>query len=117
MTTLLQTGIVGVGGAVSGSVAPAGAIMGVSGKVSEKPIISTPSVLSQSSKEGNEAETGGSLSEDVVSSENKGINEANSEVKPYVEKSVESVEKQTAGNSDEDDFISSMLDGNMFSFE
>ena len=117
MTTLLQTGTVGVGGAVSGSVAPARVVMGVSGKVSEKPTISTPSVLSQSSKEDNEAETGGSLGEDVVSTENEGINEVTSEVKPYVEKSVESVEKQTAGNSDEDDFISSMLDGNMFSFE
>ena len=117
MTTLLQTSTVGVGGAVSGLVAPAQVDTGVSGKVSEKPFISMPSVVSQSSKEDNEAETGGSLGEDVVSTENKGINEVNSEVKPYVEKSVESVEKQTAGNSDEDDFISSMLDGNMFSFE
>lgn len=113
MTTLLQTGIVGVGGAVSGSAAPAG----VDNRVLEKPVVSTSSVLSQSTKEDSKSETGSSLGEDVVSSGQKGINETHSEVKPYVEKSVESVEKSNTGNSGEDDFISSMLDGNMFSFE
>lgn len=113
MTTLLQTGTVGVGGAVSGSAAPAG----VDNRVSEKPVVSQSSVLSQSSKEDSKLETGRSSGEDVVSSGRKGINETHSEVKPYVEKSVESVEKSDTGNSDEDDFISSMLDGNMFSFE
>lgn len=113
MTTLLQTGTVGVGGAVSGTGVPAE----VDNKVSEKPVVSTPSEVSQSSKEDNKTETGSSSDGDVVSSVKMGTNETHSEVKPYVEKSVESVEKSDTGNSDEDDFISSMLDGNMFSFE
>ena len=73
--------------------------------------------MSQSSKEDNKTETDSSSDGDVVSVGKMGINETHSEVKPYVEKSVESVEKSDTGNSDEDDFISSMLDGNMFSFE
>lgn len=103
MTTLLQTGSV--------------AQVGVDNGVSEKPVVSSPSEVSQSSKEDNKTETGSSSDGDVVSSVKMGINETHSEVKPYVEKSVESVEKSDTGNSEEDDFISSMLDGNMFSFE
>lgn len=113
MTTLLQTGTVGVGGAVSGSVAQ----VEVDNKVSEKLVVSPQSEVNQPSKEDNKAETGSSSGEDVVSLDASGINEVHSEVKPYVEKSVESVEKSDTGNSEEDDFISSMLDGNMFSFE
>ena len=112
MTTLLQTGTVGVQ-SNTGSVTQAG----VDSEVSEKPVVSSSSELSQSSKEDSKSETGSSSGEDVVSTEEKGINEMHSEVKPYVEKSVGSVEKSDTGNSDEDDFISSMLDGNMFSFE
>ena len=112
MTTLLQTGTVGVQSG-TGSVAQ----VGVDSGVSEKPVVSTPSEVSQSSKEDNKTETGSSSGEDVVSSVKMDINETHSEVKPYVEKSVESVEKSDTGNSEEDDFISSMLDGNMFSFE
>lgn len=111
MTTLLQTGTVGVQSG-TGSEAQAG----VDNRVSEKPIVSAQSEVSQSSKEDSKSETGSSSGEDVVSSDESGINEAHSEVKPYVEKSVESVEKSDTGNSEEDDFISSMLDGNMFSF-
>lgn len=103
MTTLLQTGSV--------------AQVGVDNGVSEKPVVSTPSASSQFSKEDIKTETGSSSDEGVVSSDQKGISETHSEVKPYVEKSVESVEKSDTGNSEEDDFISSMLDGNMFSFE
>lgn len=103
MTTLLQTGSV--------------AQVRVDNGVSEKPVVSTPSEVSQSSKEDNKTETGSSSDEGVVSSDQKGISETHSEVEPYVEKSVESVEKSDTGNSEEDDFISSMLDGNMFSFE
>lgn len=114
MTTLLQTGTVGVqSGTGSETVASSGADSGVS----ENPVISSQSEVNQPSKEDNKAETGSSSGEDVVSSDESGINEAHSEVKPYVEKSVESVEKSDTGNSEEDDFISSMLDGNMFSFE
>lgn len=111
MTTLLQTGTVGVQSG-TGSEAQAE----VDSRVSEKPVISSQSEVNQPSKEDNKAETGSSSGEDVVSTEEKGINEMHSEVKPYVEKSVESVEKFDTGNSEEDDFISSMLDGNMFSF-
>lgn len=111
MTTLLQTGTVGVQSG-TGSEAQAG----VDNRVSEKPVVSMPSEVSQPSKEDSNLETGSSSGEDVVSTEEKGINEMHSEVKPYVEKSVGSVEKSDTGNSEEDDFISSMLDGNMFSF-
>ena len=112
MTTLLQTGMVGIQNG-TGSVAQ----VGVDNGVSEKPVVSMSSEVSQSSKEDNKTETGSSSDGDVVSSVKMGTNETHSEVKPYVEKSVESVEKSDTGNSDEDDFISSMLDGNMFSFE
>ena len=111
MTTLLQTGTVGVQGGTDSE-----AQAGVDNRVSEKPVVSMPSEVSQPSKEDSNLETGSSSGEDVVSTEEKGINETHSEVKPYVEKSVESVEKSDTGNSEEDDFISSMLDGNMFSF-
>lgn len=111
MTTLLQSGTVGVQSGTGSKVQAE-----VDNRVSEKPVVSLPSEVSQSSKEDSKLETGSSSGEDAVSSDEMGINEAHSEVKPYVEKSVESVEKSETGNSEEDDFISSMLDGNMFSF-